>query len=60
MEKLSFIGKVLRFIYTRFFLRFSGQIRDPYLIRIDKIYPDNETNELSVSFHIANKRVGKK
>lgn len=57
MDKMGFIGKFLRFIYTQIFLRFSGQIRDPYLIRIDNIYPNNETNELSVTFHVANKRI---
>ena len=57
MEKMGFFSNFLRFIYTQFFLRFSGQIRDPYLIRIDNIFPDTETNELNVSFHIANKRV---
>lgn len=57
MEKWGLIGKVLRFIYTKLFLRFSGQIRDPYLIRVDKIDTDIETNELTVSFHIANKRI---
>ena len=57
MQKMNFIGKFLRFIHTRIFLRFSGQIRDPYLIRVDNIATDPETNELMVSFHIANKRV---
>lgn len=57
MERLSWIGKIFRFIYTNFFLRFSGQIRDPYLIRVDKIDTDIETNELMVSFHVANKRI---
>lgn len=60
MEKWGFIGKSLRFLYTKIFLRFSGQIRDPYLIRIDSVYPDIKTNELTVSFHIANKRIGEK
>ena len=53
MEEKSFIGKYLHFLYTKFFLRFSGQIRDPYIIRVDDIYPDPETHELNVSFHVA-------
>lgn len=57
MDKIGYIGNFLRFIYTQIFLRFSGQIRDPYLIRIDNIYSDPKTNELNVSFHIANKRI---
>ena len=59
MENLGFIGKCLRFIYIKIFLRFSGEIRDPYLIKVDKIYTRTETNELNVSFHIANKRIGR-
>lgn len=58
MEKWGVIGKSLHFLYTKIFLRFSGQIRDPYLIRVDSVYHDRKTNELTVSFHIANKRVG--
>ena len=38
-------------------LRFTGQIREPYLIRIDNIFTHPDSNELSVAFHIANKRV---
>lgn len=57
MEALSLGNKFLRFIYKQVFLRFSGQIRDPYLIRIDNIFTDSNSNELSVSFHIANKRI---
>ncbi|HAU0512758.1 TPA: hypothetical protein JBG15_04350 [Legionella pneumophila] len=57
MERLSSIGKLFRFIYKQIFLRFSNQIRNPYLIKVDKIYTDSETNELSIAFHIANKRV---
>lgn len=57
MEKLGWGSKVFRFMYKQIFLRFSGQIRDPYLIRIDNILPDPKTNELTVSFHIANKRI---
>lgn len=49
--------KFLRFIYQHLFLRFAGQIREPYLIRIDNIYSAPDSNELSVAFHIANKRV---
>lgn len=57
MENDGLVGKFLRLIHTKIFLRFSGQIRDPYIIRVDNIYTDAETNELMVSFHIANKRV---
>lgn len=57
MEKLGVGSIVLRFIYKQVFLRFSSQIRDPYLIRIDNIFTNSDTNELSVSFHIANKRI---
>lgn len=57
MEKLSSIGKLFRFIYTQIFLRFSNQIRNPYLIKVDKIYTDPETSQLSIAFHVANKRV---
>lgn len=38
-------------------LRFTGQIREPYLIRIDNIFTHPDSRELSVAFHIANKRV---
>ncbi len=57
MEKLGLGSKFLRFAYKQIFLRFSGQIRDPYLIRIDNIFTNPSTNELSVSFHVANKRI---
>jgi hypothetical protein len=57
MENLGIGSKFLRFLYKQIFLRFSGQIRDPYIIRIDNIFTDPDTNELSVSFHIANKRI---
>lgn len=57
MKKDNFLIKLFTFIYKQFFLRFSGQIRDPYLVRIDGIFLDEETNELSVSYHVANKRV---
>lgn len=57
MDGWGVVGKFLRFIYTQTVVRFSGQIRNPYLIKIDSIYPDAATNELCVSFHIANKRV---
>lgn len=57
MEKWSTGNKFLRFIYQNLVLRFTNQIREPYLIRVDNIYPDPESNELSVAFHIANKRV---
>jgi|GEM_PF-1434342 len=59
MEKMGFISKFFRLIYKNIFLRFSRQIRDPYLIKVDNIYPDTLSNELKVSFHIANKRVEK-
>lgn len=54
---MVFLIKFFRLIYTQIFLRFSCQIRDPYLIRIDNIFVNNETNELCLSFHIANKRI---
>ncbi len=57
MDKWGVIGKLAHFLYTQTVVRFSGQIRNPYLIKVDSIYPDVATNELSVSFHIANKRV---
>lgn len=57
MEQLNVKSSFLSLIYKQIFLRFSGQIRDPYLIRIDNIFTDPVTNELSVSFHVANKRI---
>ena len=57
MENWSQRNKFLRFIYQHLFLRFTGQIRDPYLIRIDNIFTHPYSNELSVAFHVANKRV---
>lgn len=57
MEKGNIGVKFLHFVYKQFFLRFSGQIRNPYLIRIDNIFTDPQSQELSVSFHIANKRI---
>ena len=57
MENWSQRNRFLRFIYQHVFLRFTGQIREPYLIRIDRIFTHTDTNELSVAFHIANKRV---
>jgi len=56
MEKLNG-NRLLHFVYQQLILRFTKQIREPYLIRIDNIYLDQENNELSVAFHIANKRV---
>ena|SRR3990167_7177237 len=57
MEKWSQRNKFLRFIYQHVFLRFSSQIREPYLIRIDNIFTHPDSSELFVAFHIANKRV---
>lgn len=57
MEKWNLLSRFLRLVYQQFFLRFSGQIREPYIIKLDKIAPDLETNELMVSFHVANKRI---
>lgn len=57
MKKWNQRNKFLRFIYQHLFLRFTGQIREPCLIRIDNIYPHPDDNELYVAFHIANKRV---
>ncbi|WP_133129061.1 hypothetical protein, partial [Legionella nagasakiensis] len=48
---------MLRFVYQQIIVRFTGQVREPYLIRIDRIFTHPDTNELSVAFHIANKRV---
>ena len=57
MEKWNKLQRVLRFVYQQTYLRFKGQISEPYLIRIDSINSDPETNELLIAFHIANKRV---
>ena len=57
MEKWSQGNKFLRFIYQHVVVRFVGQVREPYLIRIDNIFTDPESNELSVAFHVANKRI---
>lgn len=57
MEQWGKGNRFLRFVYQHLFLRFTGQIREPYFIRIDNIYPDPDSNELSVAFHIANKRI---
>lgn len=57
MDKWSNGSRLLRFVYQHLILRFTKQVREPYLIRIDNIYPDPDSNELSVAFHIANKRV---
>lgn len=57
MEKRSFTSKLLRFIYQEIVLRFTSQIREPYLIRIDRIFTHPDTHELSTAFHIANKRI---
>ena len=50
-------NKFLCFIYQHVILRFIGEIREPYLIRIDNVFTHPKSNELSVAFHIANKRV---
>lgn len=57
MEKWSQGNKFLRFIYQHIVVRFVGQVREPYLIRIDNIFTAPESNELSVAFHVANKRI---
>lgn len=57
MKNWSQRNKFLRFIYQHVILRFIGEVREPYLIRIDNIFIHPESNELSVTFHIANKRV---
>jgi hypothetical protein len=57
MEKWNNGNKFLRFIYQHMFLRFSRQIREPYLIRIDDIFAHEDSNELVTTFHVANKRV---
>jgi hypothetical protein len=57
MENWSQRNKFLRFIYQHVILRFIEEVREPYLIRIDNIFTHPESNELSVAFHIANKRI---
>lgn len=57
MEGCNQKNKFLRFIYQHLYIRFTGIIREPYLLRIDNIFSNRNTNELFVSFHIANKRV---
>ena len=57
MEKWSPKNRFLRFVYQQTVVRFTGQVREPYLIRIDRIFTHPETNELTIAFHIANKRV---
>ena len=57
MGKWTPKSKFLRFVYQQTVVRFTGQVRDPYLIRIDRIFTHPDTNELSIAFHIANKRV---
>jgi len=57
MKKWGLWIKLLHFAYKQTILRFSGQIRDPYIIRVDNIFTTQDTNELSVSYHIANKRI---
>lgn len=57
MEKWIQGNRVLRFIYQHIVVRFVGQVRDPYLIRIDNIFTNPNSNELSVAFHVANKRI---
>lgn len=57
MKKWSQGNNFLRFIYQHVVVRFVGQVREPYLIRIDNIFTDPDSNELSVAFHIANKRI---
>lgn len=57
MKKWSLLNRFMRFAYQQVFLRLSGQIREPYLIRVDRIYNNPSTSELSVAFHIANKRI---
>ena len=57
MEKRKPQSGFLRFIYQQTIVRFSKQIREPYLIRIDRIFTSPSTNELTIAFHIANKRV---
>jgi hypothetical protein len=43
--------------YQHLIVRFTKQIREPYLIRVDNIETDPQSNELLVSFPVANKRV---
>ncbi|MBA2648092.1 MAG: hypothetical protein H0U75_00590 [Legionella sp.] len=57
MEKWSKRNRFFRFVYQHLLLRFAREIREPYLIRVDNICPHIKSNELSVDFHIVNKRV---
>ncbi|KTD62148.1 hypothetical protein [Legionella spiritensis] len=57
MGKWTPKSKFLRFVYQQTVVRFTGQVREPYLIRIDRIFTHPDTNELTIAFHIANKRV---
>jgi hypothetical protein len=57
MFKNLYIINFCKFLYANIFLRFSRQIRDPYLIKIDDISADIDTNQLKISYHIVNKRV---
>lgn len=57
MKHWSQLNKFLCFIYQHVVLRFTGKIKEPYLIRIDNLFTHPESNELFIAFHIANKRV---
>ena len=57
MDKHNFFVRFARFLYVNLFLRFSSQIRQQYLIRIDGVFVNELDNELLVSYHVANKRV---
>ena len=57
MEKWNKVNAFLRFIYQYVVVRFVSQVREPYLIRIDNIFTDPNSNELSITFHVANKRI---
>ena len=50
------IISILRLFYSQIFLRFSKEIRNPYFLKIDKIFIDDESRELMITFHIINKR----
>lgn len=57
MDVKGYVSKFFKCVYQQIYLRIAGRIREPYLIRIDRIFTHPDTNELTVSFHVVNKRV---
>ncbi len=43
MKNWSQNNKILRFIYQHLILRFIGEVREPYFIRIDNIFNHHES-----------------